>query len=178
MVRQTVDEYHIDGVRVTITFDSGGPVGANTVVSIGKRDDWFVNRWFYFDEDNENYVRNFARKVATDGAYRERCLDRTADWARVADQYEETARQIHQYFLDAGVLGYTVGNQDEKRVYEAATDELEAICESLFSQVKSEIRGDTDTDTVDQIVEDHKDRAWAWLREREYLDDQVATDPE
>lgn len=146
-----------------------GPVGATTVVSVGKEDDWFVTRWFYFDEDNENYVRNFARKVATDETYRERCLNSTADWTRVADQYDQTAREIFQFFQDAGVMGYSAGDKKEEREYRRAKRELETICESLFTTLKAEIRGENDTMEVERIADNHKDNVWGWLREHEYL---------
>jgi hypothetical protein len=176
MARATVDDYRIGDVRVRIEFDSGGPVGATTVVSVGEEDGWFVNRWFYFAEDNENYVRNFARKVATDEDYRERCLNRTADWARVADQYEQAARQILQYFRDAGVMGYTMGNKEEEREYRRAKDEMDTICKSVFAALKTEIRGEHTSGDVERIVSDHKDRAWIWLRKNGYLDETMRTD--
>lgn len=176
MARATIDDYRIEDVRVRIEFDSGGPVGATTAVSVGKEDDWFVNRWFYFDEDNENYVRNFAQKVATDLDYRDRCLERTAEWACVADQYDQTAREILEYFREAGVMGYTMGDDEEEAVYRRAKSELETICESAFQALKSEIRGDNDPVEVERIAEDHKDRAWGWLREHDFLDETQSTD--
>ena len=176
MARATIDDYRIEDIHILIEFDSGGPVGATTIVSVGKDDDWFVNRWFYFDEDNENYIRNFARKVATDENYRERCLNRTADWARVADHYEQTARQILEYFQDAGVMGYSVGDKEEEDEYRRAKNEMETICESLFAALKSEIRGGNSTTEIERIADDHKDRAWGWLRENGYLGETEVSD--
>lgn len=169
MARGIIDDYHIDDVRVRIEFDTGGPVGATTVVTVGQEDDWFVNRWFYFEEDVEPYVRNFARKVATDADYRARCLDRTAAWTRVADRYDQAARQILEYFRDAGVMGYRAGDDDAEREYRRAKDAMETICESLFDALHDEIRGEDDPEAVDAIATEHKDRAWGWLRGRGYL---------
>lgn len=176
MARATIDDYRIEDVRIRIEFDSGGPVGATTIVSVGEVDDWVVNRWFYFDEDNENYVRNFARKVVTDEDYRKRCLNRTADWARVANHYEQTARQILEYFRDARVMGYSVGDKEEEHEYRRAKSNMETICESLFTTLKSEIRGGNDMTEVERIAEDHKDRAWRWLHENGYLDETETND--
>jgi len=176
MARATIDDYRVEGVRIRIEFDSGGPVGAATLVSVGKEDDWFVNRWFYFDDDNENYVRNFARKVATDEDYRKRCLNQTADWARVSDQYKPAARQILEYYRDAGIMGYTVGDKEEEHEYRRAKSEMETICESLYTALKSEIRGSNDTTEVERIISDHKDRAWSWLRTNGYLEETMRTD--
>lgn len=171
MVRGTIEDYHIDDIRVTIEFDSGGPVGATTVVSVGEPDDWAVTRWFYWDEDNDRYVKNFAEKVVKNEDYREKCLDRTAEWARVADQYEETSREIFEWFRNAGVMGYTSGNKEEKQTYQRAKNKLETICESLFNELKDEIRGDNNAETVEDIVDRHKNKAWTWLKEQGHITD-------
>ena len=39
---------------------------------------------------------NFSEKVCSDERYRQRSLDETADWKRVADLYEPLARRLYQ----------------------------------------------------------------------------------
>lgn len=180
MVRATIADYTLEGVRVRIEFDSGGPVGSDHVVFITNgepwNDDtgWNVTRWFYFDEFHEQYARNFAKKVVTDESYRTACLDRTADWARISDTYEDAARDIFGYFRDAGVMGYRVGNDQEERQYREAKTAMERICEALFEGIADRIRSpdslDDDAPPLEAFIDDRKDEAFQWLRDMDHLD--------
>jgi hypothetical protein len=62
---------------------------------IHAEEDWLINRWFYFSEQAETYMWNFAEKICTDVEYRRRSLEETADWKRVANLYEPLARRLY-----------------------------------------------------------------------------------
>ncbi len=58
--------------------------------------EWLINRWFYFDEQVEAYMWNFAEKICTDAKYRQQSLEETEEWKRVANLYEPLARRLYQ----------------------------------------------------------------------------------
>lgn len=157
-LRETIEQYHHNGAKIALGIDTGGPVGGNHVVSIAsgdwrsdpngtRGDGWVINRWFFFDEWNEQYARNFAEKIATDEVYRSQSLAGNALWKKVEDAYESTSRDVYEEFQSRNLLSYTAGNSDEKRTYQQATSAMESICESLFYGIKQRVR---DPDTVDE----------------------------
>lgn len=151
-MRQTIEEYQNGGATVRVEFDTGGPVGSDHVVTVDG-DGYHVTRWFYFQEFDERYAKNFAAKVVEDPEYRAQCLDRTADWAQVADIYEEAARRIYDVFEGAGLLGYTVGDDAAKRRYHEATTEMEDLCQEIFEEVRDRIRNERSPNELDQFIE-------------------------
>lgn len=163
-MRETLDRYEHHGAIVSIEFDTGGPVGATHLVVVDG-DDYLVNRWFYFDEFNEQYARNFAEKLVRDDDYREASLEGTADWARVADRYEAAARRIFDVFRDAGLIGYTSGDDDAEARYRDAKQTWETLCEEVFREVKHRIRNDEAVDELDTFIEQRVDRANAKVAE-------------
>lgn len=157
-MKQTIDKYQHDGAAVTVVFDTGGAVGSDYLVIVDG-DDYLVNRWFYFDEFDERYAKNFAAKVIDESEYRDASLDRTADWARVADIYEPAARRIYDVFADMGLMGYTVGDQAAKRRYHKATDVMEDLCEEIFDEVRGSVREGESLDELDQFIDQRVARA-------------------
>lgn len=164
-LRETIDAYHHNGAKIALGIDTGGPVGGDHVVSIASgnwrsdSDDggWFVNRWFFFNEWNEQYARNFAEKIATDEEYRSRSLAGDATWRRVEDAYEKASREVYGEFQSRNLLSYTAGNSDEKRVSRNATREMESICESLFYGLKQRLRDPGGVDESEPVdIEEFK----------------------
>lgn len=81
--------YIYDDYRFEVAFDSGAET------SLDQRDIYWSMRdaggkWadgeylrsFYFEDANETQMRQFCRQFAADAAYRESCLNSTADWAQ------------------------------------------------------------------------------------------------
>jgi hypothetical protein len=157
-MRETIDEFVEDGCQIVIGFDTGGPFGAHEFASVrpqSEDEDWVVTRWFYFDEFDENYAKNFGRKVATDDDYRERSLNGTADWKQVVDIYNEVERRILAIFNESPsqiLAGYSSGDDDEKRRYKAAEQSAKEILSELFSEIRSQVRSD-DPLEIDALVE-------------------------
>lgn len=152
-MRQTIESYELAESTVRIEFDSGGPVGGDHLVAISG-DDFQVTRWFYFDEFNEAYAKNFAEKVIDDSSYRAASLDRTADWAQIADIYEPAARRIYSIFSEAGLMGYTMGNDSERERYEEAQETMEILCEEIFQEIRGRIRESQSLDELDSFIEE------------------------
>ncbi|WP_330632898.1 hypothetical protein [Halocatena halophila] len=72
-------------------------------------------------------------------------------------------------------MGYTAGDKEEEDEYRRANSEMETICKSAFTALKSKIRGENDATNVARTVEDHKDRAWR-LGENDHLDEPETSD--
>lgn len=157
-MRETLARYQVDGATVVIEFDTGGPVGGQHLVIV-EGDDYTVNRWFYFDEFNENYAQNFAEKIVRDEEYRSESLGGTADWKQVADIYEPAARRLFDIFQDAGLTGFSHGDEAEEVRYRKAEETWETLCEDIFNQIKRRIRNDDPLDDLDSYIEDRIDRA-------------------
>lgn len=150
-MRQTIDEYETGGATVRVEFDTGGPVGGDHLVTVSG-EEYLVNRWFYFGEFDEQYAKNFAAKVIENPEYRAACLERTADWAQVADIYEEAARRVYDVFADAGLLGYTAGDAAAKERYQKATEAMNDLCQELFEEIKARIRGSHSLSNLDEFI--------------------------
>lgn len=143
-----------------IEFDTGGPVGADHLVVVDG-DDFLINRWFYFDEFNERYAKNFAEKIIRDDDYRRKSLDGTADWKQAADIYEEAARRIFDLFEEAGLIGYRSGDEAEEERYREAKQTWETLCEEVFTEVKRRARNDESWDGLGEFIERRVERAQA-----------------
>lgn len=77
-MRETIENRGINGCKATLVFDTGGPVGSDHVMIVKPTDtesEWLINRWFYFDEQVEAYMWNFAEKICTDAKYRQQSLE-------------------------------------------------------------------------------------------------------
>ncbi|MFC7166889.1 hypothetical protein [Halospeciosus flavus] len=157
-MRETLDSFDYGDATITIVFDTGGPVGSDHLVIVNG-DDYLVNRWFYFDEFNQRYAENFAKKIVDDEAYRQASLDGTADWKQVAEIYEEAARRIFDIFQDAGLIGYRAGDEQEEQRYREAKDTWERLCREIFAEVKDRIRNDDSLDGLDEYIETRVEQA-------------------
>ncbi|MCS3612525.1 hypothetical protein [Salinibacter ruber] len=96
-IQDRVDIFEIEGVSVTVRLDAGAPTGAHTQAEISG-EGWTVNRTWRFGSYSRAHCRNFARKLATDAAYRQRCLGREATWAQVEDIYRRHREDVLAVF--------------------------------------------------------------------------------
>lgn len=157
-MRETISSFEYGGASVSIVFDTGGPVGSDHLVIVDG-DDYLINRWFYFDEFHERYAKNFGKKVVDDKSYRQTCLDGTADWKQTAGIYQEAARRIFDVFQDAGLTGYTAGDDAAERAYREAMDTCKQLCEEVFTEVRNRIRNDESLDDLDSYIDTRVERA-------------------
>ena len=142
-VRETIDERTTSGCKGTSVFDTGGPVGSDHVVIVKPVEDgadWLVNRWFYFDEQHEAYMRNFAEKLSTDEECRQRSLEGTADWKRAVTLYEPLARDLYREFSQSEQSDFPVMN-DRSR---PDSEKVESRCEALFEEIRAIVRQGVD----------------------------------
>ena len=142
-MRETIDERIIHGCEATLVFDIGGPVGSDHVVIVKPVEDgadWLVNRWFYFDEQHEAYMWNFAEKLSTDEEYRRRSLEETADWKHVANLYEPLARDLYWELSQSEQSDFPVMNDRSRR----DSGKLESLCEALFEEIRAIVRQGVD----------------------------------
>jgi len=138
-VRETIEERIINGCKATLVFDTGGPIGSDhllIVKSVDTEADWLINRWFYFGEQTEAYMWNFAEKICTDEEYRQRSLEETADWKRVANLYEPLARRLYQELSCSEQSDFPIMNDSSR----ADSEKLESLCEELFEEIKAIVR--------------------------------------
>ncbi len=96
-IQDRVDTFEIEGVSVTVRLDAGAPTGAHTQAEVSG-EGWTVSRTWRFGSYSRAHCRNFARKLATDAAYRRRCLDREATWAQVEDIYRRHREDVLAVF--------------------------------------------------------------------------------
>ena len=160
-MRETIEERIINGCNATLIFDTGGPVGSNhllTVKSIDTEADWLINRWFYFDEQTEAYMWNFAEKVCTDEEYRQRSLEETADCKRVASLYEPLARRLYDELSRAERSDFPIMNDSSRADFE----KLESLCEELFEEIKATVRKGKDQHP-ETIYDETKAELQQWL---------------
>lgn len=151
-MRETIDKRDINGFKCTLEFDTGGPVGSNNLITIRKQnEDFFIGRWFYFDEQVENYMWNFANKVSTDEEYREKSLSGDADWSRVSNLYEPLERRLYGVLKRSDKTEFPIID-DESRKH---SDALKSQCEELFNEIREVVREDVDKHP-DKIFEDKK----------------------
>ena len=98
--------------------------------------DWLINRWFYFDEQTEAYMWNFAEKVCTDEEYRQHSPEETADWKRVANLYEPLARRLYQELSCSERSDFPIMNDSSR----GDSETLESLSEELFEEIKAIVR--------------------------------------
>ena len=152
--RQQIEERTINGYKASFHLDMGGPLGSDhfvTVRPIDEDNSWIINRWFYFDEQNENYAWNFAEKVCTNETYREHSLNETADWSRVNNLYETYEKELYGVLCEEPASEFPIMNdksRDDKRV-------LEACCKRMFKEIKSVVRDGVDKHP-EQIYEEQE----------------------
>lgn len=151
-MRATLDHYELQGATVRIEVDTGGPVGGEHVVSI-TGDEYRVTRWFYFDEFDERYARNFAEKIITNPQYRAASLEGTADWRQIAQIYEPAAHRIYEIFEDAGLTGYRAGDDEEEARYREAKATWETLCEGLFQDIRNRVRDDASLENLNDRID-------------------------
>jgi len=160
-VRETIDERTINGCKATLVFDTGGPVGSDRLMIVKPIDtdsDWLINRWFYFGEQTETYMWNFAEKICTDEGYRRRSLEETADWKRVTNLYEPLARRLYQELSRSERSDFPIMN-DRSR---SDSEKLESLCEALFEEIKATVRQGTDQHP-ETIYDEKKAELQQWL---------------
>lgn len=163
-VRETIEERAVNGCKATLVFDTGGPVGSDHLIIVKPIDteaDWLINRWFYFDEQTESYMWNFSEKVCSDERYRQRSLDETADWKRVADLYEPLARRLYQELSRSERSDFPIMNDSSR----ADSEKLESLCEELFEEVKAIVRQGKDQHP-EAIYDEKKAELQQWLGDK------------
>ena len=142
-VRETINKRTTNGCKATLVFDTGGPVGSNhlmIVKPIDTKSDWLINRWFYFTEQTEAYMWNFAEKISTDKEYRRQSREETADWKRVDNLYEPLARRLYQELSRSERSDFPVMNDHSR----SDSEKLESLCEELFEEIKRIVRQGAD----------------------------------
>ncbi|QHS16558.1 hypothetical protein GWK26_04990 [haloarchaeon 3A1-DGR] len=160
-MRETIEERTVNGCKATLVFDTGGPVGSNHLLIVkpaDTEDEWLVNRWFYFGEQTEVYIWNFAEKVCIDDEYRRQSLEEMADWKRVANLYEPLARGLHQELSQSERSEFPIMN-DSSRL---DSEKLESICEELFEELKAIVRQGTDRHP-DAVYDEKETELRQWL---------------
>ena len=128
------------------------------VKSVDTEANWLINRWFYFGEQTESYMRNFAEKVCTDEDYRRQSLEETANWKRVANLYEPLARRLYQEVSCSGQSDFPIMNDSSR----ADSEKLESLCEELFEEIKAIVRQGKDQHS-ETIYDEKKVELQQWL---------------
>ena len=142
-------------------FDTGGPIGSDHLMIVTPTDadaEWNINRWFYFNEQVERYMWNFAEKVCTDSAYRRRSQEGDTDWARVATQYEPRARQLYDALSESAQSEFPIMTDDSRE--DSAL--LTSLCKELFEEVRAFVRQES-TEHPDDIYLEKRRSLQEWL---------------
>ena len=163
-MRYVIEERTSNGCTATLLFDTGGPVGSDhllIVTPVNADAEWVINRWFYFDEQAEPYMWNFAEKICTDEGYRRRSLEETADWKRVTNLYEPLARRLYQELSRSERSDFPIMNDSSR----ADSEKLESLCEELFEEVKAIVRQGKDQHP-EAIYDEKKAELQQWLGDK------------
>lgn len=142
-MRETIENRGINGCKATLVFDTGGPVGSDHVMIVKPTDtesEWLINRWFYFDEQVEAYMWNFAEKICTDAKYRQQSLEETEEWKRVANLYEPLARRLYQELSYSERSEFPIMNDRSRD----DSEKLKSLSEELFEEIKAIVRQGAD----------------------------------
>ena len=142
-MRETIENRGINGCKATLVFDTGGPVGSDHVMIVKPTDtesEWLINRWFYFDEQVEAYMWNFAEKICTDAKYRQQSLEETEEWKRVANLYEPLARRLYQELSYSERSEFPIMNDRSRD----DSEKLKSLSEELFEEIRATVRQGTD----------------------------------
>jgi hypothetical protein len=146
------------GDRIEIGFDPSGPVGGNHYVVV-TGGDYTIRRHFYFDDADAAAKRAFGRRVVEDHDFRKQSLEGTAEWCYTDDIYREAARRIRAVFDEHGLLTYRTEEDDAHRRRTDARYRMEMLCETVYEQVKREVRSDELIRGLDTFIEDQIIRA-------------------
>ena len=164
-MRYVIAERTSNGCTATLLFDTGGPVGSDhllIVTPVNADAEWVINRWFYFDEQAEPYMWNFAEKVCSDPEYRRESLEGHTDWARVATRYESLARRLYDELAASDRSEFPIMTDDSRE----DSARLTSICEEVFDGVRAFIRQDT-APHPDEVYLDAQSELRQWLRSDE-----------
>ncbi|WP_182022022.1 hypothetical protein [Haloquadratum walsbyi] len=160
-MRETIENRGINGCRATLVFDTGGPVGSDHVMIVKPTDtesEWLINRWFYFDEQVEAYMWNFAEKICTDAKYRQQSLEETEEWKRVANLYEPLARRLYQELSYSERSEFPIMNDRSRD----DSEKLKSLSEELFEEIKAIVRQGADHHP-EAIYDQKKAELQQWL---------------
>lgn len=162
-IQEQVDKFEIEGVSVTVSLDAEAQTGAHTRAEVSG-DGWTVSRTWRFGSYSRAHCRNFARKLATDEEYRQRCLDKEASWAQVEEAYRRHRSDVLEIFESLGTWENGKRGSLGGRIYGLANrfcQELYEGIEGLLSRAGgSEDSGPEDVD-VGPLKEDIRQRAQA-----------------
>jgi hypothetical protein len=142
-MREIIENRGINGCKATLVFDTGGPVGSDHVMIVKPTDtesEWLINRWFYFNEQVEAYMWNFAEKICTDAKYRQQSLGETEEWKRVANLYEPLARRLYQELSYSERSEFPIMNDRSRD----DSEKLKSLSEELFEEIKAIVRQGAD----------------------------------
>ncbi|CCC41102.1 hypothetical protein [Haloquadratum walsbyi] len=160
-MRETIENRSINGCKATLVFDTGGPVGSDHVMIVKPTDtesEWLINRWFYFDEQVEAYMWNFAEKICTDAKYRQQSLEETEEWKRVANLYEPLARRLYQELSYSERSEFPIMNDRSRD----DSKKLKSLSEELFEEIRAIVRQGADHDP-EAIYNQKKTELQQWL---------------
>ncbi|WP_276998901.1 hypothetical protein [Haloquadratum walsbyi] len=160
-MRETIENRSINGCKATLVFDTGGPVGSDHVMIVKPTDtesEWLINRWFYFDEQVEAYMWNFAEKICTDAKYRQQSLEETEEWKRVANLYEPLARRLYQELSYSERSEFPIMNDRSRD----DSEKLKSLSEELFEEIKAIVRQGADHHP-EAIYDQKKAELQQWL---------------
>lgn len=163
-LRKKIDSKKINEYRASFHVDTGGPVGSDHFVTVKPQSedkDWFITRWFYFDEDNKRYAWNFAEKVCTDKDYRQKSREKDTHWARIANLYDTYSTRLYNVLSEDDRSIFPI--MDEKSRQDKAV--LYNCCESLFEEFKSIVRDGVDKHP-EKVFEEQRDILLAHLESR------------
>ena len=160
-MREIIENRGINGCKATLVFDTGGPVGSDHVMIVKPTDtesEWLINRWFYFDEQVEAYMWNFAEKICTDAKYRQQSLEETEEWKRVANLYEPLARRLYQELSYSERSEFPIMNDRSRD----DSEKLKSLSEELFEEIKAIVRQGADHHP-EAIYDQKKAELQQWL---------------
>lgn len=163
-MRETLEERTINGCKATLVFDTGGPVGSDHLMIVEPtvdEVDWLINRWFYFDEQCEQYMWNFAEKICTDEEYRRQSLQETLDWKRAANLYEPLARRLYQELSRSERSDFPIMNEDSR----SDSEKLVSLCEELFVEIKATVRRGNDRHP-EEVYNEKEAELQQWLADK------------
>ncbi|EQD40450.1 hypothetical protein B2A_11024 [mine drainage metagenome] len=121
-------------------FDTGGSVGGTNALDVSHQGAFLFERVFYFHEDNEEHVKNFAKKVVRDSEYLQRIIRNEAQWQKIEKIYEPLEIALYETWSTIpDFLGYVATDKVAERRSRELHDAFYLLCERLYGYISKNI---------------------------------------
>ena len=141
-MRAVVDTYHYGDFVFQVELDTGTETGSNqlTVFACASGEEKAcLLRDFYFEEANDEHIRNFCRKFALDEDYRRHCLAGGTRWAKRNRLFVRNIRYLPDLAACEEQIGYEAGDREGKKRARKVSQERDRIARGFFRWIDTHV---------------------------------------